>query len=518
MHKPCYCSAFSVYQLCEAFFSSTHIGHFSLQQAYACLSDKERRDLFNLERRRSFCANCSLKAQLHTAGHTPKPVAKVRAPRTPKQSNAYGTPKSTPKNWESDNLQNLREKAKTTVNNLEREWGTKTSKWMQQLASVRLRYWNLSSSSSETAKPRSTVKPDPWTPPRSQQPDRRHTTPHMRSGAKQGFDSFEGRRASTGGVHDENLEENLDLLLKKLRAEDGASGRGSPLFKEFVINTRTPEAGHLARPLLVRRMTRSSSVDRKCSLNDAGPGYNMCMPRGRCVSKKDPFSPSALKNPSAVRVDRAMARKCSSEFQGGHSIAKPDMRSKEACYSTPGRSSSLRFENISLAKEDFTKPVARSMGRTASGSWTSRVKANPELFDDVFTTVSPATFRTPIRNQTTTDAFVLRTPPGERFSDASPKVVFQRSQLLSDQSQKKVQECPTPPGTRISEKNVNPASRLYNQSNTSDGENHQELRPPRGPSGSENVSSFRVKSSVTFRGRDSQLEDMEQKQVCCVPT
>ncbi|KAG0568085.1 hypothetical protein KC19_7G185300 [Ceratodon purpureus] len=517
-----------------------------ITEAYACLSDKEKRDLFNLERRRSFCANCNLKAQLHaaghtvhSAGHTPRPVAKVRIPRTPKSSNACGTPKSTPKSWEADSLQNLRERAKTTVNNLEREWGTKTSKWMQQLASVRVRYWNLNNSS-VTAKSRSTMKPDPWTPPRSQEhaprskahmhPDGRHTMSHMNStpngmsGSKQDFDTFEVRRASTGGVHDVKLEEDLDLLLKKLRADGSASSKGSPLFKDFVVHTRTPEAGHLARPLFVKRVTRSSSVDRKCSLNDAGPTYAMCMPRGRCVSKKDPFSPSALKTPSAVRVNRSMPRKYSSELKG-QSTPQTEMHSKEAYYSTPGRSSSLRFENIyqsSLNKEDVAQPGSRSVARTASGSWTSRVKANPELFDDVFTTVNTSTLRTPIRRQTpgsyTTEAFVLRTPPGERTSDASPEGVSQSSKL-SDQSRKIVEKGSPSLSERMisstTEKNASLSSRLYNHSSTADAEGNQEIRPPCGMNRTENMSSFRVNSNMTCnieRGRNSQLEDIEQKQ------
>jgi hypothetical protein len=433
---------------------------------------------------------------VQSAGYAPGPVvAKVRTPRTPKQSYAYSTPKSTPRNWDSDSLQHLRERAKSTVNNLEREFGTKTSKWMQQLASVRHRYWNLSNSSSP--------KPDPWTPPTSKppmHPERRHTMSHSTTRMAGSAQDFEARRASTGGVHDAKLEEDLDLLLKKLRTEGSASAAKGAFFKEFVVQTRTPEAGHLARPLFVSRVARTSSVDRKCSLNDAGPTYSMCMPRGRCVSKP--------KNPSGVRI-RTLPRKLSSSELKKHSIPKT-----EPHYSTQGRSSSLRFD--SNVHQSTKEDSAKAVGRTASGSWTSRVKANPELFDDVFTTAHLSSFRTPIRRQTTgsysAEPFVLRTPPASTTSDVSPKVASLPSKLPSDGSQKMMakERSLSPP---VSQKNVTLASRLYHQSN--DGERNEEARPLCGVSRSENVSSsFRMRSSCSVeRGRDSQLEVREQKQV-----
>ena len=109
---------------------------------------------------------------------------------------------------------------------------------------------------------------------------------------------------------------------------------------------------------------------------------------------------------------------------------------------------------------------------------------------------------------------MLRTPPASTTSDVSPKVASLPSKLPSDGSQKMMakERSLSPP---VSQKNVTLASRLYHQSN--DGERNEEARPLCGVSRSENVSSsFRMSSNMSCsveRGRGSQLEDREQKQV-----
>lgn len=493
-----------------------------ITEAYACLSDKGKRDLFNLERRRTFCSICNLKAQMHATSHTSRPVITVRTPQTPK----FNTKFASRMNWESENLQNLRERAKTTSNNLERDWGSKTSKWIHQLASARHKYWNPSGSP---------LKCDPRTPgqgqdyaPRSKLPRSPmspvHPTPRSTPDCRRNSNAFEVRRSSTSDVNNERtdkLEDSLDLLLKRLRVENSAAAKETPLMGEFCVHTRTPEAGHLLRPLGARREMRSSWVDQKCSVNlDAGPGYAMCLPKGRCLTKKDPFSPSVAGKHPTVHVDRAF-RSTSVLGKKDNSTPKPVSQSSEVEFSTPGQSSSLRFEKLHQStKEDSIPTRSGSVSRTASESWTSRVKANPELFDDVFTTVSSSTFRTPSRRQS---SFVLRTPPTDPSTEApSTAASLEKFGLskMSDRKQKVAQKGSAPTSllrNPSAEKDVD-FVRACSLSNTSTAEINREVRPPLG-SRNENVTHFLSKNLGTNsnicnieKGGLEQLRDTEQQQ------
>lgn len=478
-----------------------------ITEAYACLSDQEKRDLFNLERRRSFCSNCNLKAQSQAAGHISRPVAKVPTPQTPKY-------------WETDGFQTFRERAKATVVNLEREWGIRTSKWMHQLASVRQRYWNPSVSS---------FKCDTGTPDYDQHYTRKsklprsptskvNPTPKVVPGSKLNFNKFEARRVSTSDVQDERtekLEDDSDVLFRRLRSEGSGPTKESPLPRDFCVHTRTPEAGHLLRPLGGRRVTRSSSVDRKSSVKlDAGSGYAMCMPRGRCLTK-DPLIPTTPSKPSSVHSDRAFHRTSLSEHKR-HSLSRAESRSEAGHFAVPRRSSSLRFENLDQStKEDITPARSRSMSKTASESWTNRVKANPDLFDDVFTTIEPPTSQAPSRRKS---SFSLLTPTDLTSAEPATVTPVVKGELskMSDESYKIVREGSVPAVHRrnsSTEKDVK-LTRVFSLSNTRSAEASPEARQPLG-SRSENrvVNSDMTCNTGKVRASElEQLQDMEHQQ------
>lgn len=511
-------------------------------------------------------------------------------------------------------MQNLRERAKVRVNTLERDWGGKTSKWMQNLASVRQRYWNVAGDSpvrggmespSKRENPR-VSNCEEYVHTRSKVPSSPILLDSITKAAtKLDFNTFEVRRASTSDANKDDLktgDESIDVLLKRLRAEKSAAAieLESPLSREFGIHARTPEAAHLMRPLSVGKSRKiSSSVDHKC---EGGSLYSSWMPKGRCLSKKAPLSPTKLRRfANTVHVDRGVSRSMfpSSELHKGSQTSTMDQVRKsssvrlESLYPTspinmkeevpsslkkemhesartssvrlekrdssfsfnerlssatpkrsssvrlesvypsspkqnkgsskpldsehPVRSSSVRLENLYQPESDFTvQQWSRAIARTASGSWTNGVKTHPEFFDDVFTPVSPATIRTPIRKET----FVLKvTPP----SDAtSPKFSSRVSNPLSDRSQRRHQRGNTTFSARRTERL---ASRVLNRVSTAEDSN-EEARPPLG-SRSENLASYssktfqdrkdsKISQSTLEKGRASrreQLEDVERKQV-----
>lgn len=575
-----------------------------ITEAYACLSDKEKRDAFNLERRRSVCTTCSRKAQQQAAGHISSRLG-VKTLQAP--SNAFSTP------TESDSLQNLRERAKARVNTLERDWGGKTSKWMQNLASVRQRYWNVAGDSPVRASMESPFRRE--NPRVSNCEEDVHTRPKVPSSpilldstpkvaAKLDFNTFEVRRASSSDANKDDLktgDESIDDLLKRLRAEKSAAAieLESPLSREFSIHARTPEAAHLMRPLSVGKTRKSSStVDHKC---EGGSLYSSWMPKGRCLSKKAPLSPTKVRRfANTVHVERVVPRSMcpSSELHKGsqtntvdqvrrsssvrleslyptspinlkeevpsslkkemHESARtssvrlekrdssfsfnerlssatpkrsssvrlesvyPSSPKQDKRYSKlldseqPVRSSSVRLENPYQPESDFTvQQWSRVIARTASGSWTNGVKTHPEFFDDVFTPVSPATIRTPIRKE----IFVLKTTPPS--DSTSPKFSSRMSNPLPDQSQRRYQPGNMTSSTRRTERL---ASRVLNRVSTAE-DSHQEDRPPLG-SRSENLASYsskifqdrkdsKISPSILEKERASRLErleDMERKQ------
>jgi hypothetical protein len=341
-----------------------------------------------LERRRSFCTNCNMKAQQRAAGHAPRPVAQVHTPQTPNHSNPFGTPKS----WESENLQNLRERARSTVNNLEQEFGGKNSKWMHHLSSVRQRYWNPTGSpvAAEHA-PRSKIPSSPMA--------QNDSTP--KSDTQSEFSTFEVRRPSTCDEQDEGeekLEENLDVLLNRLRAERSAAAVNvSPLTREFGVHTRTPEACHLLRPLRDIKPSRSSSVDNKC---DAASLYSTSwMPKGRCLSKKAPHSPVRI--PATVHGDRTLPRTSTPEATPVRSSSvkleslyptspfHPIETPSKVHSATAVRTSSVRLESFrrpSMGRKDDNPPitVVDSAAPLASRKLESLYPASHLKPDDVF--------------------------------------------------------------------------------------------------------------------------------------
>ncbi len=110
-----------------------------LAQAYECLSDNHKRHKFNLERSKSFCVICS---------RPPLNTCILAVPQTNRatyacQSHLVTVTDNTVKGkQDAERLEILqeRERARARVSMLDKEWGSRHSKWLQQLASVREKF------------------------------------------------------------------------------------------------------------------------------------------------------------------------------------------------------------------------------------------------------------------------------------------------------------------------------------------------------------------------------------------
>ncbi|KAH9563815.1 hypothetical protein CY35_05G144700 [Sphagnum magellanicum] len=115
-------------------------GAFKLvSKAYECLSDNHKRHTFNLERSKSFCVNCSL---------PPLNTCILAVPQTNRATYACQshlvtvTDNTVEGKQDAQRLEILqeRERARARVSMLDKEWGSRHSKWLQQLASVREKF------------------------------------------------------------------------------------------------------------------------------------------------------------------------------------------------------------------------------------------------------------------------------------------------------------------------------------------------------------------------------------------
>ncbi len=110
-----------------------------LAQAYECLSDNHKRHTFNLERSKSFCVICSL---------PPLNTCILAVPQTNRATYACQshlvtvTDDNGKGKQDAERLEILqeRERARARVSMLDKEWGIRHSKWLQQLASVREKF------------------------------------------------------------------------------------------------------------------------------------------------------------------------------------------------------------------------------------------------------------------------------------------------------------------------------------------------------------------------------------------
>lgn len=512
---------------------------FSLKQAYACLSDKLKRDAFNLERRRSHCSNCNLKVQVHPAGHGVRPSAEVQKPNPLHHSNTFNSSRS----WanETDNFQNLRERAKARVDNLEREWGSKRSKWIQQLATVRQRYKGNRTYDSPTPTPvksHASTRRDSLSPFRCHEQVKPREAQFARSKSNSGVNVGLGpelnagvgqeRRSSTSDANAEretNIEENLDSLLRRLKAENTSATREYSMLRDFGVHISTPEAEHMMRPLNGRRMARTSSLDRRWSKADAGQGFS-CIPKGRCLSKKV-YSPVAAVNLSTAYSDRGN-RKASASDGKSQSFPKGDI-SFRGVERTKSASELGKTYHPTVSKEEHLG--GQTISKTVSGTWTERVQVHSKMFDEFVTSVFPSTAQTPIHSQSASSdraSTVFRAPTASTIDGSKGPSTMPSSKPSVDQEQKKIQRESLFPSDRKVSSSGRERSTVPILKDGSDGRSIHQIRLPLGTR-SENVSSYSNnlnQSSNVFKTckidkqNEAHLEhdeDLQQKQVCSYP-
>lgn len=512
---------------------------FSLKQAYACLSDKLKRDAFNLERRRSHCSNCSLKVQAHAAGHGLRPSAEVQKPNPLHHSNTFNGSRS----WvnETDNFQNLRDRAKARVDTLEREWGSKRSKWIQQLATVRQRYKGSRTYESPAPTPvksHSSTRRDSLSPFRCHEEAKPREAQFARSQSNCGVNVGSGpelntgvgqeRRSSTSDANGERatkIEENLDSLLRRLKAENTSTTREYSMLRDFGVHVSTPEAEHMLRPLNGRRMARTASLDRRWSRTDAGQGFS-CIPKGRCLSKKV-YSPVAAVNLSAAYSDRAN-RKVSTSDGKSQSFSKGDI-SFRGVERTKSASELGKTYHPTVSKEEHLG--GQTISKTASGTWTERVQVHSKMFDEFVTSVFPSTAQTPIHSQSASSdraSSVFRGPVGCTIDGSKGPNTMPPSKPSVDSEQKKIQRESSFPSERKVSSSGRERSTIPISKDGSDGRSLHQIRLPLGTR-SENVSSYSnnlnqgsnvFKACKIDKQKEAHLEhveDLQQKQVCSYP-